>query len=271
MPENLRQKGVSAAWLKYFACFFMVIDHSDAIFHFLGGVAQPDTLLFYLPRMFGRMVFPIFAWFVAEGCQRTRSLPNYAKRLFLFAIVAQLPFTLALNIWGGSVIVTFFLAVAAISFYESAREWVPAPLAALLVLPMAVLAQLCGSDYGWCGVVIVFLLYLCRTKRKRLFTLAGCMLALYLVIPVLSVYFPLFLYFLQGADPALLWNSVIEGLSLWFPFYLPYYLLQTAFSLLPIVLFSLYRGQRGKGSKYFFYIFYPAHLLILYIIARCIA
>jgi hypothetical protein len=29
----------------------------------------------------------------------------------------------------------------------------------------------------------------------------------------------------------------------------------------------LYNGKRGSGSKYFFYIFYPAHIYLLYLIA----
>jgi hypothetical protein len=36
------------------------------------------------------------------------------------------------------------------------------------------------------------------------------------------------------------------------------------FAAIPILM---YNGQRGKGNKYFFYLFYPAHIYVLYIIA----
>jgi hypothetical protein len=36
------------------------------------------------------------------------------------------------------------------------------------------------------------------------------------------------------------------------------------FAAIPMLM---YNGKRGNGSKYFFYIFYPAHIYILYTIA----
>lgn len=39
------------------------------------------------------------------------------------------------------------------------------------------------------------------------------------------------------------------------------------FALLALVLIEMYNGEKGKGSKYLFYIFYPAHLLALTIIS----
>lgn len=247
----------------------MLIDHLAAIFDPMAAIVSPDAFIYYLPRFLGRLAFPIFAFFLAEGCQKTRDLSAYIKRLFLFAIAAQIPFSLAFQTLGGSVILTFFLAAAGISFYQSARAYVPAPVAVLPVLLMAVLAVLSDSDYGWIGVLLVFSLYLCSTKGRKLLVLGIWLTVLYLLIPILQVYQPALFSLLQGENPAVLWQSVVSGLNLWFPFWLPFYLLQTGSAILALIPLHFYSGQRGRGSKYFFYIFYPAHLLIFFIIARC--
>ena len=40
------------------------------------------------------------------------------------------------------------------------------------------------------------------------------------------------------------------------------------YGLLSVFPLALYNGERGRKMKYFFYIFYPAHLLLLYGISR---
>lgn len=249
----------------------MLIDHFTAIFDPMAAVASPDTLLYLVPRFLGRLAFPVFAYFLAEGCRRTHDLSEYIKRLFLFALAAQIPFSLAFNTLSGNVIVTFFLAASGISFYQSAREWLPAVVAVIPVLLMAALAALCDSDYGWIGVLIIFSVYLARTQKQKLLALALWLVILYLVVPVLQVYESYLPYLLDGVSPLLLWEDLVRGLHFWFPFWLPYYLINTTSALVSLVPLFCYSGDRGRGNKYFFYVFYPAHLLILYIIARCIA
>lgn len=55
-----------------------------------------------------------------------------------------------------------------------------------------------------------------------------------------------------GAAWNMIWNRSIQGVG--------------AFAMIPI---AMYNGCRGRKMKYFFYIFYPAHLLILFVISRC--
>ena len=263
------KRGVSATWLKYFACFFMLIDHFTAVLDPMAAIAAPDTLLYLLPRFLGRLAFPVFAYLLAEGCHKTSDLSTYIQRLFLFAIVAQVPFSLAFNTLSGNVIVTFFLAAAGISFYRSARVYVPPVVAFLPVLLMAALAALCDSDYGWMGVLIIFSVYLARTRGRKLLALALWLVILYFVVPVLQVYESYLPYLLNGVPPSVLWADLVSGLHFWFPFWLPSFLVRTASALLTLIPLYFYNGQRGKGGKYFFYFFYPAHLLILSLLARC--
>lgn len=199
----------------------MLLDHAGAIF-------LPADSPLYLPlRCFGRLAFPIFAFLIAQGCRLTHDLSGYLKRLFLFALVAQLPYMLAFGGYGGSVMLTFFLAGAGISFYESAHTHVYAPIAALPVLLMALMAHWTDSDYGAFGVLLVFIIYLCGENR-----------AAYAV-------------------------CLTVGLFLFYPN--PFFF----FASLSTLALLGYQGERGKGGKWFFYWFYPVHLFIFYLLARC--
>ena len=53
---------LSSSALKLLACGFMLIDH-------VGVRLFPDVLIL---RIIGRLAFPIFAFFIAEGCRYTR-------------------------------------------------------------------------------------------------------------------------------------------------------------------------------------------------------
>ena len=245
--------GLSAAALKYFAALCMLADHAGLVFpdllSQLGLPAWADTL----PRLVGRLAFPIFAYFVAEGCRRTRFFSRYLLRLFLFAFLSQVPFTLATGTLGGNVILTFFLAAGSVWGFERAVQAGRGPAAASLpLLAACVLALAANCDYGFPGVLLVFALYLCGEDRKRLLVCLGAGLALlYLVyepltgalsLPWLSG--PLIGGYLAAALP-------LQGL----------YCLCALLSLAPL---GLYRGQHGIQSRWFFYVFYPAHLLGLW-------
>ena len=113
-----RPLSLSAADLKYLAALCMLLDHMGVVFpHLFSGLGLPAALDL-LPRCVGRLAFPIFAYFVAEGCRRTRFFHRYLIRLGVFALVSQVPFTLTTGTWGGNVILTFFLAALAIYGYE---------------------------------------------------------------------------------------------------------------------------------------------------------
>jgi hypothetical protein len=52
------------------------------------------------------------------------------------------------------------------------------------------------------------------------------------------------------------------GILTWFSDSGAQWLMVTA--IIPVLL---YNGRRGRGNKYFFYVFYPAHIYLFYIIA----
>ena len=254
-----RPLSLSAADLKYLAALCMLADHAALVFpdllSQLGLPAWADAL----PRLLGRLAFPIFAYFVAEGCRRTRFFHRYLLRLGVFALISQAPYTLATGIWGGSVMATLFLASLAVWGFERAARTARGPAAASLpLLAACVLALFLRCDYGFPGVLLIFALYLCGEERKKLLVCLGIGLALiYLVynpltgvlsLPWLSG--PMIGGYLAAALP-------VQGL----------YCLCAALSLVPL---AFYRGQHGIQSKWFFYVFYPAHLLGLWALSAAL-
>ena len=65
--------GLSAAALKCLAALFMLVDHIGMVFPTMLTELGLPTWADGLPRLIGRLAFPIFAYFVAEGCRRTAS------------------------------------------------------------------------------------------------------------------------------------------------------------------------------------------------------
>lgn len=254
------RRGLSATALKYIAAFFMVVDHADAIFHLLGSIWGPGDWRHYLLRCLGRISFPIFLFFVAEGCRKTRSLPRYLRRLALLALVSQAPFLLGVLPWEGSVVLTLFLGALGVYCYTLLQGRLPAAAACLPALGLALLGELLSTDYGWAGVLLVPALYLCGARRGRALAVLTAGMALqYLVLypcrAIVENWLPPGVGFWQGLP------QILPGfLSMW----LPHYLLYMLFAGVAVFLLSRYSGGRDRGGKWFFYWFYPAHLLALW-------
>lgn len=121
-------KPLNAFHLKIIALITMMIDHTAAALTLPRAV---NTLM----RSIGRIAFPIYAFFIAEGCRHTRSREKYMLRLGLFGLISQFPFVFAFYGWGwepeswwyqilipGNVFYTMFLAVACIHIWETLRR-----------------------------------------------------------------------------------------------------------------------------------------------------
>ena len=127
-------------------------------------------------------------------------------------------------------LLTFFLSAGAIYGYErlSKAEHGPA-VSAIPLFAACALALLLNVDYGFPAVLLIFALYLCGDNRRRKLLCLGAGLALLYLLHAL----PVFALYALCAEASLL-------------------------------LLAWYRGQLGVQSKWFFYVFYPAHLLGLW-------
>lgn len=202
----------------------------------------------------GRLAFPIFAFMIVEGYFYTRNLRNYVLRLLIFAVIAEIPFNL---MYIGSVIFpfhqnvmwTFLIGIGAIHLNECSRKkgkaWLTVLTAAATIAAGYLLGILTFVDYNGAGVLTLLAFYFFRGRKWWCY--AGQLAAL------VFINFEL----LSGME----YELSLFGGSFFFP--------QQGLAVLALIPIWLYKGRQGHHSKWFRYLcysFYPAHMLLLYII-----
>lgn len=217
--------------LKLVALIAMTCDH-------IGLMLLPQNVLL---RVIGRLAFPIFACMIAEGCRHTSHRARYLGTVFGIGVLCQIFFYFAMGSFYQRILITFSLSISLIYLLRWARErggwrWAVFGCALLVTLflchgmPLLLPGTDFGIDYGFAGVLLPLLVYCAETRGQKL----------------------------GAAAAGLALEAVYLGGIQWF-------------SLAALPLLALYRGERGSRKlKYFFYIYYPAHLVALWAIGRLI-
>lgn len=227
-----RSRGLDGGALKCLAAALMAVDH-------VGAILLPEVPVL---RCIGRLAFPIFAFFIAEGYAHTRDFWRYFRRLAIFAAVSEIPFNLEngaiFDLTRQNVLWTFCLALLTLRGLEALRREAGAAKYAGCVAVLAAgfaAGELLGVDYGGWGVVTVALFYLCRDGR---FARVWLLLAMAVV---------------NGLGMGSLTMGIFGGA-------VPIQI----FAVLALPVIWLYNGRAGaKCLRRAFYVFYPAHLLVL--------
>ena len=217
--------------LKVIAVLSMLIDH-------IGAYLFPNILIF---RIIGRLAFPIFAFFIAEGWKHTRSKKKYFLLIILFAVISQVPYYFLGNAIKLNILFTFMLSLGLIYFIDNFKtSSIISMLGSAGVFLLALLGELLGViDYGLLGVMLSLAFYYLNLKWLKILV-AGILLAM------LSI-------------KSIIFNEIIFENFIQF------------FSLLSLILLVFYNGKKGKlNLKYFFYVFYPLHLGIIWLVSICI-
>ena len=231
-----RAYGLPQEALKLIACISMLIDHFG-----VGIVRQLHTPwmidIYYACRILGRFAFPIYCFLLVEGMRRTRNPGKYILRLAMGILLAELPFDLLFEggfTWGyQSVMVTLTLgAMMLLCMQKTDKKW----LKILLVVPFAILARLAKCDYGSGGIVMIAVFALFEQ-------LAIQTVALWLV------------------NRELLPTAAVRIFGLVIRIQLLALLAQ-----IPIGLYNGRKRSHSKALQWGFYLFYPVHLLVLWMI-----
>lgn len=246
------KKPLNSNALKYIAIIAMLIDHiAWAFVPFSSALGQ-------IMHFIGRFTAPIMCYFISEGYFHTKDVKKYIFRIGIFAIISQLPFVIAekltsppimivdgklslnpeLFIPSFNVMFTLMLGLIALALWNI--EIIEKPLRIMIVISLCFISLSC--DWMCFSVLWILFFGIYRNDYKGKWISYYCIALSSMAIAIST--------------------NILSGLPLWRNFW------QLGL-LFPPFIIGLYNGERGNRNpfhKWFFYIFYPLHLLVIGII-----
>jgi hypothetical protein len=228
---------ITANGLKWIAIIAMVIDHAA------WKITLPMPALLGM-HVVGRMTMPIMCFLITEGFKHTHNRKRYALRLLVFGLISQLPFNyywngnpfvmkFGLGEEMGNVLFNLLLGLCALWVIKS-----PLRKAAKIAL-----AALCFVGSMMCDWFVFGILWILA------FGLTG-----------------------DSFKRKAIWFSVVTAVmvAISTAFARSAFMLMNLSVFLVLPLLAIYSGEKSNAStpawltnKWLFYVFYPAHLLLL--------
>lgn len=325
------KKGIPGSTLKIIAIVTMFIDHFAAVildsYLMKHGMAEINATnvtdqaaiqaaadwmaqygtIYYIDmfmRCIGRLAFPIFIFLLVEGFVHTHNRFKYALRLFIFALVSEIPFNLAFTgyalhepeTFGFQSVFWTLLAGFLFMWYANFIEEKETPQIAKMLLTGASLI-LGGFTGTRClglvdmvvvgmvkapssasfavkfaitvvGLLILYIVWSSKKGKEKALELGTILTGLFVLMlaadygntdygawGVLAIAFA---YFFKGTNKGKIIAPVVILTIMQFV---------EAFAFFDVLFIKNYNGKRGLKLKYFFYAFYPLHLLLFYMIS----
>ena len=242
---------ITGNMLKFFAIISMLLDH-------IGYIFFPQ---YRFLRYIGRMAYPIFIFLFLEGFIHTHNKTKYFLRLFIFAIISEIPFDLAFRkklfypqynnvMWS---FVLGFICILIENIHQKRKRFEKCFLKNIPeIIFMAICLFLAGYfniDYGVWGVISIIAGYLVISSKEP------------------SDMYPSFLGLnipngrLPDKNRLNLIACAVICMILFIKSSVEIY---AFFILFPVYFYNGKLGRKNTVLKYFFYAFYPLHLLVLY-------
>ena len=287
--------------LKIIALITMFIDHSSIFLYSLGNLSLNSYLFL---RGIGRIAFPIYCFLLVNGFGYSSDKKKYLSRLMGFALISQIPFSLYFSqglfpyIYSGPFQFEFFdysLIVPLLLFIAFYLSLFPKPSFKFLLLGCIFIIlpgfkMSFGSIYLLDGqlsvfyslsIGLAFVYFISQLKEKNLSLLSkilGAILLFFMLTliqtmadyGIFAIILICCLYFCRSkkvyqAIFICIWAFLQYGFGNRIAF------MYSIFASLTAVALLLYNGKKGPSAKYFFYGFYPVHLLCLCLIAAALS
>jgi hypothetical protein len=241
---------LSTSTLKIIACVTMLMDH-------VGFYLFPSNHpVYWILRILGRLAFPIFAFCIAIGCRYTRNKLRHFLMILGLGVVCEAVYFLAMGQLEGNILITFSCSILIIYAIQFIKQAIAQKKGAMIALGFAafvaslgvayVVARFVGVQYGIYGIAVPAFAVLVDYDEGKA---------------------PLFLRRLDKNSLRVFLLTVGLFIYWWrsgFP-------LVQMFAFLAVIPLSYYNRQPGnKKLKWAFYIFYPAHLVLIWLVGGLI-
>lgn len=247
--------GLNASTLKWIAIVFMFLNHLCCS---LGEHGVSNYFVTDAHWYLTRISFIIFAFQIGEGFHYTHNKGKYILYIFVFALLTEIPFDLCFSnkvFMPGNQNVLFTLGFGALCLLGIDHfDRKPLPTIVITLTAMVICTWL-STDYGALGIVTIVSFYYFRDVKWKqlLFTLI-----IFTIINLTDYWHGMMsdgTGFVEAISSKELWDSFI--------------LEQHALAAWPLLM--LYNGKKGRNvNKWFFYGFYPGHLLLIYLLSLII-
>jgi hypothetical protein len=223
--------------LKWIALITMTIDHIG-LFLFPEG-----EMVYVVMRILGRIAFPLFAFMIAEGFLHTSNLKKYMMRLLVLGILTETLFAV-LYVYSGTnlthlwflegpgfrmnIMWTLLLGLIGLALVKKYEAY------HMLIIPALFFFSV-FLPYGFYGFGLIMIFGIFNNSKQKWGYALGLTL-IYCFYPAISLGF--------------------EGVN-WIQL----------FALLSIPILMFYHGNRGKAALKWFYLYYPLHIALIFLIS----
>ncbi|RDY27015.1 conjugal transfer protein TraX [Romboutsia weinsteinii] len=232
-------KKLDSFTLKIIAIITMLLDH---IYTYMTPVGVDVPIWFgYL----GKLSAPIFFYLIVEGFFHTRDRKKYLSRLAIFGVLmigVGMIFGIHNNIFLSLTLSILILMIIDYAKYSEKKiMWIPAIVSVVILGFIYIFTE--ASLYGL-GMTLIFYIFREKKMTMALIYVLFSLLPVFSIIGMPEAYEQLFLFDYQ-------WMMV--------------------FSIILILMYNGKLGLKNTFTKWMFYIFYPAHLIAVVLIAKIIA
>lgn len=219
--------------IKYLAVLSMILDHMASV------LFAPDAIGYIFLKLIGRIAAPAMCFALAEGFIHTSNRKKYFLRLIIFAVISQIPYSYYMSgtLWfpSGNMLFTLACSFLLLEIVEYHKRL------GILSIPIAICILYIATFTDWFvfGPLFTLSFYLNKGNKDLQALCHAC-------ISFLSLGYSAYVCMQQGLS----WYSQVWQIGV----------------ILFVPIIYLYNGKPGNKStfnKWFFYLFYPLHLLVI--------